>query len=329
MILTVNNLSVSFPVSSGIFQKDLFGISAVHHVSFSIRKGEIFGLAGESGCGKSSLGRALAHLFQVAGMKAQLTGQVELLCGQERVLLSLLTQKQMRPYRRHIQMIFQDPFHSLNPRMTIGEIIHEPLQIHFPHSGRKERQERVDSLMEKVGLSPEYGRRFPHELSGGQRQRICIARVLAVSPQIIIADEPLSSLDVSIQAQIVNLLRDLQEDLNLTYIFISHDLSVMKYLANRIAVMYLGTFVEIGETDEVYQNPRHPYTQALFSSIPDLKDEKIKKNTLKGEIPSPQYRPTGCCFRTRCPIARSECSIAVPQLMRFSDNHDVACPYVL
>ncbi|WP_139167486.1 oligopeptide/dipeptide ABC transporter ATP-binding protein [Desulfuromusa kysingii] len=290
---------------------------AVNDVSLNVKQGETLGLVGESGCGKSTTGKLILQLLHPDA------GQV-FFAGEE---LTGLSPKQMRPYRRRMQMIFQDPFSSLNPRMTIGEILREPLQIHRLAPARQLR-ERVVDLLERVGLSAEHELRYPHEFSGGQRQRVGIARALAVEPQLIIADEPVSALDLSVQAQILNLLQKFQREQGLSYIFIAHDLAVIEHVSDRIAVMYLGKIVELTNAQELYKNPRHPYTEALLNAVPTPDPGHPRPAALKGEIPSPIDPPTGCYFHPRCPYAETICRQQEPLLENISEDHCVACHFV-
>lgn len=312
VLIEVKNLKKYFPVKMGLGKKAY--IKAVDDVSFFIKKGETLGLVGESGCGKSTTGRTIIRLYEPT------SGQI-IFKGED------ITKKDMLPYRKHMQMIFQDPYASLNPRMTVGDIIGEPLEIHNIAKGN-EKKERVQELLRLVGLSSEHANRYPHEFSGGQRQRIGIARALAVEPEFIICDEPISALDVSIQAQIVNMLEDLQQQLGLTYLFIAHDLSMVKHISSRVGVMYLGTLVELAESNELYSNPLHPYTQALLSAIP-IPDPKISKERtriiLEGDVPSPLNPPTGCRFRTRCKYVFDRCKEEEPVLKDVGSGHYVAC----
>ena len=294
-LLEVQDLQMYFPVTSGIvFQKKVADVKAVDGVSFTLKKGETLGLVGESGCGKTTAGRTILQLYKPTGGSIKFNGTE----------LNGLKGNSLRAVRRDMQMIFQDPYGSLNPRMTCGDIVGEPLKVHKLTSSKSEYNERVSELLTIVGLSPYMAERYPHEFSGGQRQRIGIARALAVNPSLIICDEPVSALDVSIQAQVINLLEDLQEQLDLTYIFIAHDLSVVKHISDRIAVMYLGHIVEIAERNELYENPVHPYTQALLSSIPiadPVLEATRERILLRGGVPSPMNPPSGCCYERKCP----------------------------
>ena len=318
VLLDVRNLKVHFPVTAGlIIQRKVADVKAVDGISFYVRKGETLGLVGESGCGKSTTGRAILQLYRPTEGEVEFGG----------VELTKIKGGELRRMRRRMQMIFQDPFASLNPRMSVGAIIGEPLAIHNLAKG-KARRERVAELMRVVGLNPYYANRYPHEFSGGQRQRIGVARALAVEPEFIVADEPVSALDVSIQAQIINLLEDLQEQFGLTYLFIAHDLSVVRHISDRVAVMYLGKMMELTGRDELYQNPLHPYTKALLSAVPipdpevELKRERI---ILTGDVPSPMHPPPGCVFNTRCPIAIDECRQVIPEWREVEPDHWVAC----
>lgn len=315
-LIEIVNLKKYFPIKTGLIKTS--HVKAVDDVSLFIKKGETLGLVGESGCGKTTLGRTILRLHEPT------SGQI-LYKGKD------ITQEKMLPYRRKMQIIFQDPYASLDPRMTVGDIIGEPLDIHKMCKGKKERQEKIYQLLETVGLNKEHADRFPHEFSGGQRQRIGIARALAVEPEFIVCDEPISALDVSIQAQIVNMLEDLQAERGFTYLFIAHDLSVVQHISNRIGVMYLGHLVELTDSSELYKRPLHPYTQTLLSAIPiaDPKKSRTKKRMiLQGDIPSPLNPPSGCTFRTRCPYATEKCSNEVPELKEYGTGHYVACHYV-
>ena len=314
-ILQVEHLKTYF-ATGGRFGKHPV-VKAVNDVSFSIGHHETLGLVGESGCGKSTLGRTIVKINQPTGGKIYFEGKD----------ITSLKGKELKDFRRDVQMIFQDPYASLNSRMTVGEIIREPMEIHGLYGSTKERDEKVCQLLETVGLKPDHIRRYPHAFSGGQRQRICISRALALNPKFIICDEPISALDVSIQAQIINLLQKIQEDTGISYLFIAHDLGAVKHISHRIGVMYLGSLVELGDSDELYHNPKHPYTQALLQSIPipDPKVERAKKPVeISGELPSPLNLPSGCAFRTRCPHACERCAKETPQL-RDVDGRQVAC----
>ena len=319
ILVEVRDLQMYFPVSSGlIFQRTVAHIKAVDGVSFTIKRGETLGLVGESGCGKTTTGRAILQLYKPTG------GQV-LFEGQE---LTGLSTRQMRAMRREMQVIFQDPYSSLNPRMTAGNILGEPLLVHGLVNGKAEYRERVAQLLQNVGLNPYMADRFPHEFSGGQRQRIGVARALSVGPKFIVADEPVSALDVSIQAQIINLLEDLQEQFNLTYLFIAHDLSVVRHISDRVGVMYLGHIVELADRGEIYINAVHPYTRALLSAVPipdPVVDAQRERILLTGEVPSPLNPPSGCVFHPRCPVAIDDCSRVFPELREVEPNHWAAC----
>ena len=314
-LLQIDSLKVHFPIRRGLFSRVAGYVHAVDGISFSLGKGETLGLVGESGCGKTSAGLAILNLIEPTGGKISFKG----------VDISKMTSSELREMRKRMQLIFQDPYSSLNPRMTLNQIVREPMRIHGMYKGA-ERADRIDYLLEKVGLTPEQGRRYPHEFSGGQRQRVGIARALALNPQLIIGDEPVSALDVSIQAQIINLLMDLQEEFQLSYIIIAHDLAVVKIICNRVAVMYLGKIVEMAPFQELYDNPKHPYTQALLSSIPLPDPRKARRKTiLKGDVPSPINPPTGCRFHTRCSKRREGCDQQGPELKDLGGNHYVAC----
>jgi oligopeptide transport system ATP-binding protein len=315
-LLQVKNLKKYFPIRGGLFSREVARVHAVDDVSFTIQRGETLGLVGESGCGKSTTGRCILRLIEPTA------GEVIF----EDKNVTALDKRALRHLRRDMQIIFQDPYASLNPRMTVGSIIGEALVIHKLAKTRKEREERVVHLLETVGLSSDHLRRYPHEFSGGQRQRIGIARALAVSPKLIVADEPVSALDVSIQAQVINLLEDLQKQFNLTYLFIAHDLSVVEHISTRVAVMYLGKVVEIAPGKELYNNPKHPYTEALLSAVP-IPDPAVKRKRilLEGDVPSPIKPPSGCRFHTRCPIRVPSCSENEQVLKEVSPEHWVAC----
>ena len=318
-LLEVRNLKVYFPVTSGIlFARRVGSIKAVDDVSLVISPGETLGLVGESGSGKTTMGRAILRLLEPTD------GQV-LFDGED---LRKLNAREMRQKRRELGMVFQDPYGSLNPRMTAGSMIGEPLKIHKLYDGKEDYRKQVGDLLEIVGLSRSMADRYPHEFSGGQRQRIGVARALAGRPRFIVLDEPVSALDVSIQAQLINLLQDLQEEFNIAYLFIAHDLSVVRHISDRIAVMYLGKLVETANYKDLYDNPLHPYTKALLSAVP-LPDRTLERTReriiLKGDIPSPRDPPSGCVFRTRCPIAVDECSITVPPMREITPEHHAAC----
>ena len=315
-LLQVKNLKKYFPIRGGLFSREVARVHAVDDVSFTIQKGETLGLVGESGCGKSTTGRCILRLIEPT------SGEVTF----EDQNVTALDKRSLRHLRRDMQIIFQDPYASLNPRMTVGSIIGEAIVIHKLAKTRKEREERVIHLLETVGMSSEHLRRYPHEFSGGQRQRIGIARALAVSPKLIVADEPVSALDVSIQAQVINLLEDLQKQFNLTYLFIAHDLSVVEHISTRVAVMYLGKIVEIAPAKELYNNPMHPYTEALLSAVP-IPDPAVKRKRilLEGDVPSPIKPPSGCRFHTRCPVRVPACSEHEQVLKQISPDHWVAC----
>ena len=314
-LLQVNNLKMYFPVRSGIFLRQAGWVKAVDDVSFNIYPGETLGLVGESGCGKSTIGKSIVRLLKPTGGSIQFNGQN----------IATLSQRKMRPLRPHIQMVFQDPAESLNQRQSIGQIVAEPFVIHRMGTPAQ-RREWVRGLLDRVGLPDSAIDRFPFEFSGGQRQRIGIARALAVEPSLIIADEPVSALDVSIQAQVLNLLNELKHDLDLTYIFVAHDLSVVEYISDRVGVMYLGNFVEVGEKEKIYSNPMHPYTQALLSAVP-VPDPTAKRERilLEGSIPSAHKPPTGCKFHTRCPKCMECCKTQAPERYEVDDGHYVYC----
>jgi oligopeptide/dipeptide ABC transporter ATP-binding protein len=309
-LVTVRGLVKHFPVEGS---DDV--VRAVDGVSFSIIRGETLGLVGESGCGKSTVGRCLLRLIEPTAGSVEFGGRNVLSLGKQ----------EMRQLRREMQIVFQDPYASLNPRMTVGDIVGEPLTIHKIGT-KQERRERVKELLQRVGLNPDYSKRYPHEFSGGQRQRIGVARTLALNPQLIVADEPVSALDVSVQAQVVNLLQELQAEFGLTYLFISHGLAVVEHISTRVAVMYLGRIVEIASAKDLYVRPLHPYTQALLSAIPIPDPTRSRERiVLHGDVPTPINPPSGCRFRTRCPIAIAECSQIDPELREVSPGHEVAC----
>ena len=312
-LVEVKDLKQYFPISTGFFKKT--DLKAVDGVSFSIKPGEPLGLVGESGCGKTTVGRTLLRLYEPTGGEILFNGEP-------------VTEKNMVSLRKEMQMVFQDPYSSLDPRMTVEDIIGEPLDVHKLYSTKAERREKILELMELVGLNAEHATRYAHEFSGGQRQRIGIARALAVNPKFIVCDEPVSALDVSIQAQVVNMFEDLQEKLGVAYLFIAHDLLIVRHISDRIAVMYLGKIVEIGDADEVYEHPQHPYTESLLSAVP-IPDPKItrerKRIILEGDVPSPMNLPTGCAFRTRCRYATEKCAQECPKLEDRGNGHMVAC----
>jgi oligopeptide transport system ATP-binding protein len=329
-LLEVENLHVHFPVYGGVFQRRVAEVKAVDGVTFDIQKGETLGLVGESGCGKTTVGRAIVNVLRHVSPDVHLGGSVNLHHNGGRVDLLKMSKHEMLPYRRQIQMIFQDPYSSLNQRLTVRQIVSEPLQIHEPTLTKQQVEDKVMWLLEKVGLQPEYAARFPHEFSGGQRQRIGIARALATNPALIVCDEPVSALDVSVQAQVINLMDDLRNEFGMSYLFIAHDLSVVYHISKRIAVMYLGNMVEIGTADQVYFNPTHPYSRALISAVPEPDPTRTDKQriVLQGDIPTPLNKPSGCSFRTRCPMARTECSSITPTLELKKSGSMVACPFV-
>ncbi len=320
VLLKVDKLVKHFPVLRGILQRQVAAVHAVDGISFEIRKGETFGLVGESGCGKSTAGRTILQFYRPT------SGQVFL----DGIDLGTLQGTDLRRMRRRMQMIFQDPYASLNPRMTVNEIISEPFRVHGV-GDPKEIKDRVADLLNTVRLSPDYRNRYPHEFSGGQRQRVGIARALALNPDFIVCDEPISALDVSIQAQVINLLEELQAKFGLTYLFIAHDLSMVRHISNRVAVMYLGVIVELGTVDDMYTHPLHPYTQALLSAVPvpdPWVEETRTRIILEGDVPSPVHPPSGCRFRTRCPLAIDICAQETPELREMGPGHTVACHLV-
>lgn len=317
-ILELKDVKKYFPIRSGFFQRKVGDIKAVDGVSFSLKRGETLGIVGESGCGKSTAGRTMIRLYKPTDGRILFKGQD---------ISGLSEEKLRKSVRKNIQMVFQDPFASLNPRKTLRSIIKEPFQTHHMYS-MSERNERVEELLAKVGLHPSFANRYPHEFSGGQRQRIGIARALTLNPELIIADEPVSALDVSIQAQVINLMEELQEEFNLTYLFISHDLSVVRHISDRVGVMYLGKMMELTDKHELYGNPLHPYTQALLSSVPvTRKKDAVKRERiiLKGELPSPANPPKDCVFHTRCPMAKPICKEQIPAFEEAAPGHYVAC----
>lgn len=312
-LIEVQGLKQYFPVAAGFFKNNY--VKAVDNVSFAIKKGETLGLVGESGCGKTTTGRTILRLYEPTAGKIIYDG-VD------------ITHVNMLPYRQKMQIVFQDPYASLNPRMTVGDIVAEPIDIHKMAANKKERNDTVIEMLERVGLNSEHANRYPHEFSGGQRQRIGIARALAVKPEFIVCDEPVSALDVSIQAQVVNMFEELQEEMGLTYLFIAHDLSVVKHISNRIGVMYLGKLVELAESAEIAFRSLHPYTKSLISAIPipdpNISREK-KRIVLEGDVPSPLNPPSGCRFRTRCPYATEQCAMEEPEFREVEKGHFVAC----
>jgi len=318
ILVEVRELKKYFPITRGIiFQRHVGDIKAVDGISFGIHQGETLGLVGESGCGKSTTGRTILQLYRPTSGRVYFEGDD----------LTALTGNALRRMRQRMQMIFQDPYASLNPRMTVGTIVGEPLEVHGVARGMQKR-ERVQELLQLVGLNPYFVNRYPHEFSGGQRQRIGVARALALNPSFIVCDEPISSLDVSIQAQVVNLLEDLQERFGLTYLFIAHDLSMVRHIADRVAVMYLGKVVELTDRDSLYENPLHPYTQALLSAVPipdPLVEERRQRIILEGDVPSPANPPQGCNFNTRCPVVMDVCYQEEPEFTEVEDGHWVAC----
>lgn len=315
-LLRAENIVKRFPIYGGLLSREVAAVKAVQDISFDIKKGETLGLVGESGCGKSTLGRCLIRLIEPTSGKIYFKDKD----------ITNVGGTELRELRKKMQIIFQDPYASLNPRMTIGAILEEPLIIHNLFDSAKDRADRIKELVNLVGLRPEHLSRYPHEFSGGQRQRVGIARALAVNPELIICDEPVSALDVSIQAQVINLLMELQQKLGLTYVFIAHDLKVVEHVSHRVAVMYLGKIVEMASADELYKNPQHPYTKALLSAIP-IPDPKprAERIILTGDVPSPMNPPPGCHFNPRCPIATEECRQQVPQLKTTADDHFVSC----
>ena len=320
VLLRVDNLVKHFPIMAGVFQRQVGVVHAVDGISFEVRSGETFGLVGESGCGKSTAGRTILQLYRPTSGHVFFGGAD----------LVKLKGEELRRMRQRMQMIFQDPYASLNPRMTIREIVGEPLVVHDMAKGRQ-IDERVDQLLDLVRLNPGFASRYPHEFSGGQRQRIGIARALALNPEFIVCDEPISALDVSIQAQVINLLEDLQHKLGLTYLFIAHDLSMVRHISDRVAVMYLGILAELAGREELYEHPLHPYTQALLSAVPvpdPFVEEKRQRIILEGDVPSPVNPPSGCRFRTRCPLAEKICAEQAPAWREITPDHWAACHMV-
>jgi oligopeptide transport system ATP-binding protein len=318
-LLEVQNLKVHFPVKHGVFSRARAHVRAVDDVSFSIEPGETVGLVGESGCGKTTLGRAIVRLTEPTSGRVLFDGED----------IAHLNRRELRSRRRKLQMIFQDPYGSLNPRMTVADIVGEALDIHALANGRSARQNRIEELLEAVGLDTEHARRYPHEFSGGQRQRIGIARALAVEPRLIVCDEPVSALDVSVQAQIINLLQDLQQRRGIAYLFIAHDLAVVEHISRRVLVMYLGRVVELADSRDIVNAPKHPYTQALISAVPEVNpDTKRQRIILPGDVPSPIHPPSGCPFHPRCPIAQlPRCAEEIPALREVSKQHWAACHF--
>ncbi len=319
ILLRVEDLVMHFPIYRGVIQRQVGAVHAVDGISFDVRRGETLGLVGESGCGKSTTGRTILQLYKPTAGHVYFDGSD----------LIALKREEMRWMRREMQMIFQDPYASLNPRMTVEQIIGEPLMVHNVGT-RNEIRERVEHLLELVKLNPSFASRYPHEFSGGQRQRIGIARALALQPSFIVCDEPISALDVSIQAQVINLLQELQQQFNLTYLFIAHDLSVVRHISKRVAVMYLGVIVELAERKDLYSNPLHPYSQALLSAVPvpdPVIETQRKRVILEGDVPSPVNPPSGCRFRTRCPIAEAICAQERPEFRELKSGHFVACHF--
>ncbi|ALA54683.1 dipeptide ABC transporter ATP-binding protein [Shouchella clausii] len=316
VLLEAKGLKMHFPIKAGVIRRTVGYVKAVDGITLNVYKGESLGIVGESGSGKSTLGRMLLRLLDPTEGEVYFNGEQ----------ISNLSNRKMRPYRRDMQMVFQDPYASLNPRMTIGELLEEPLLVHKTMNTKADRKKRAEELLETVGLPKSSYNKYPHEFSGGQRQRVGIARALSTKPKLIIGDEPVSALDVSIQSQVLNLMKDLQDEFQLTYLFIAHDLSVVKHISDRVAVMYLGRIVEIAQKDSLYETPLHPYTEALISAVPST-DVTVKKEkiSLKGELPSPANPPKGCAFHTRCPHAYERCKHERPEMTEQKDGHFVAC----
>ena len=329
-LLDVRDLKVHFPVYGGVLRHVVGRVKAVDGVSFTIEEGETLGLVGESGSGKTTVGRAILDIVHATTQNVELSGHILFRSRSGEVVdLNGLSRREMHPIRAEIAMIFQDPYSSLNPRMTVEQIVGGPLRIHTTLS-RADRQKRVLDLLDRVGLQPQYASRYPHEFSGGQRQRIGIARALATRPRLIVGDEPVSALDVSVRAQVINLMQELQEEFGLTYLFVAHDLSVVHHVSDRIAVMYLGSLAEIGTAAQVYESPKHPYSKALLSAVPQPDPHRRRKDRirLQGDIPNPLAKPSGCPFRTRCPLAIPSCAQDVPPLVDLGGGQLVACPVV-
>ena len=315
ILVSVSNLTMHFPIFKGVFRRQVGSVKAVDGVSFDIFRGETLGLVGESGCGKSTTGRAILRLYDPTDGSIILNGQD----------VTALDGKALRDLRPEMQMIFQDPQACLNPRMTVSDIIAEPLDEHRPEMSKKDKQAKVKELLAQVGMNPDFANRYPHEFSGGQRQRIGIARALALNPKFIVCDEPIAALDVSIQAQVVNLLEDLQQQLGLTYLFISHDLSMVRHIADRVAVMYLGKVIELADRDALYDEPLHPYTKALLSAVPTVEETQRERIILQGDVPSPANPPKGCNFCTRCPVAEARCRQEEPEWREVAPGRFAAC----
>ena len=315
ILVSVSNLTMHFPIFKGVFRRQVGSVKAVDGVSFDIFRGETLGLVGESGCGKSTTGRAILRLYDPTDGSIILNGQD----------VTALDGKALRDLRPEMQMIFQDPQACLNPRMTVSDIIAEPLDEHRPEMSKKDKQSKVKELLAQVGMNPDFANRYPHEFSGGQRQRIGIARALALNPKFIVCDEPIAALDVSIQAQVVNLLEDLQQQLGLTYLFISHDLSMVRHIADRVAVMYLGKVIELADRDALYDEPLHPYTKALLSAVPTVEETQRERIILQGDVPSPANPPKGCNFCTRCPVAEARCRQEEPEWREVAPGRFAAC----
>ncbi|MDP9729075.1 ABC transporter ATP-binding protein [Alicyclobacillus tolerans] len=318
VLLEVKNLKKHFPIRKGFIRRTAGYVRAVDGIDLTVYAGETLGVVGESGCGKSTMGRSLLRLVEPTSGQIHFQGKD----------IMKLSKSQMRDMRREMQIVFQDPYASLNPRYTIGQTLSEPMEIHHLHNSTA-RKQRVQSMLERVGLDPSYSSRFPHEFSGGQRQRIGIARALVLNPKLMILDEPVAALDVSVQSQVINLLEDLQQDFNLTYIFVAHDLSVVKHISNRILVMYLGRMMELASSNDLFADPLHPYTRALLSAVP-IPNPRVKRERiiLQGDLPSPANPPKGCVFHTRCPLAQDVCREKVPEWREAKHNHMVACHLV-